>query len=467
MKDLSEVPSVEVQFRLASAWQARGNMAAAKSGFEQVLRLDPGHASAHSKLGEVMLERGMLKEALRHFARALELDPHNADLRFRRGYLDKLLRSSRSMASDPGYARSAPDRIIPDQPQGKINLNRQRRFHGHRSGWNGALRTLEAVHNSQGVWFDGFVEENFARRHWREGKRDARILQRLRDSGAFEQLATSEEQGITPYQKPWVGCMHNPQGMPGWFRFEEAPQTLFKKAIWQQSFEHCRGLFTFSEYHANWLRENTGKPVSALVLPTEIPERQFDFGSFLANPRRKIVQIGWWLRRQSAIYELPLARNNPMNYEKLRLVPMFFDNAEAYLEKLIKKETEILGLTIAEAFAKNTREVMHLPNSEYDDLLSRNLAFVYLFDANANNAVIECIARATPLLVNPLPAVVEYLGADYPLYFSDLAEAAEKSLDVKLLEQAHGYLKTCPTRARLSYDVFLQSFTSSEVYRAL
>ena len=39
-----------------------------------------------------------------------------------------------------------------------------------------------------------------------------------------------------------------------------------------------------------------------------------------------------------------------------------------------------------------------------------------LVDASANNAVIDCIARATPLLVNPHPAVIEYFGADYPTY---------------------------------------------------
>jgi hypothetical protein len=63
--------------------------------------------------------------------------------------------------------------------------------------------------------------------------------------------------------------------------------------------------------------------------------------------------------------------------------------------------------------------------------------------------------------------VVEYLGPDYPLYFSDLAEAAEKSLDLDLLERAHEYLKSCPTRAKLNFDFFLHSFTASEIYRAL
>jgi hypothetical protein len=47
-----------------------------------------------------------------------------------------------------------------------------------------------------------------------------------------------------------------------------------------------------------------------------------------------------------------------------------------------------------------------------------------LVDASTNNAVIECIARATPLLVNPHPAVIEYFGADYPTYNESIDDVA-------------------------------------------
>jgi hypothetical protein len=45
-----------------------------------------------------------------------------------------------------------------------------------------------------------------------------------------------------------------------------------------------------------------------------------------------------------------------------------------------------------------------------------------LFDASANNVIVECIARGTPIIVNRHPAVVEYLGDRYPLYFGDPSE---------------------------------------------
>ena len=68
----------------------------------------------------------------------------------------------------------------------------------------------------------------------------------------------------------------------------------------------------------------------------------------------------------------------------------------------------------------------HLDNNDYDVLLSQNIVFLDLYDTSANNAVIECIARGTPLLINRHPATIEYLGEKYPFYFDSLKEANEK-----------------------------------------
>ena len=81
--------------------------------------------------------------------------------------------------------------------------------------------------------------------------------------------------------------------------------------------------------------------------------------------------------------------------------------------------------------------------------------------------MIECIARATPILVNPIPAVKEYLGKDYPLYFDSLEEAAEKIKDLKLVQQAHEHLLNCETRKKLPAEYFLKSMKESDVYKLL
>lgn len=211
----------------------------------------------------------------------------------------------------------------------------------------------------------------------------------------------------------------------------------------------------------------TGKLVSSLIHPTEIPEIQFNFDRFIENNNKKIVQIGWWLRKLTSIYQLTIPQSNSLNYTKIRLVPIFGDNARELLNNNIQKESDICAIEKEPLFWENTQEIEQLNNEEYDRLLSKNIAFVELYDSSANNAIIECIARATPLLINPLPAIVEYLGEDYPFYFTSLAEAAEKALDTSLILDTHNYLKNCEMRNKLSADYFLHSFKNSEVYRSI
>jgi hypothetical protein len=90
-----------------------------------------------------------------------------------------------------------------------------------------------------------------------------------------------------------------------------------------------------------------------------------------------------------------------------------------------------------------------------------------LYGSAANNAVIECIARATPIIINPLPSVVEYLGADYPLYATNAVEAGILLLDTEVIKLAHEALIRRRSEIDLSYDGFKNSFASSDFYTKL
>jgi hypothetical protein len=87
-------------------------------------------------------------------------------------------------------------------------------------------------------------------------------------------------------------------------------------------------------------------------------------------------------------------------------------------------------------------------------------------DATANNTVVECIVRHTPILVNPLPAVVEYLGTEYPFYFDSLPEAARKAEDNGCVRAAHQYLAEMPKR-QFSGEYFRNALGESELYSGL
>jgi tetratricopeptide (TPR) repeat protein len=457
---------VERHFHLGVAWARRGHPDRALAEYQTALRLDPAFVPALRAAAEALLDLGRASEALGHFARARALAPQDAPLEFRHRLLARQLEDALSPERIRATYRESGGGL-PDQPGGKICLANQKRFSSHRSGWGFALDALAPLHHSEGTPFDGFIENNFAWLHRAPGVRPAEVLERMRREGTYALLATSEEKGITPYTRPWVGVIHNPPGMPAWYMPQDSPQAIFAKDVWKRSAKHCKGLFTLSAYAARWVRDATGLPVSALVSPTETPAVRFDFDRFAANRSKKIVQIGWWLRSLSAIYHLPVPRGNPAGYEKIRLVPHPFERADEYFRQLVEAEARHEGRAPEARFAENTREVQHVSDGKYDDLLAENIAFVRLYDASANNTVTECIARGTPLLINPLPAVTEYLGPSYPFYYDSLADAAEKAMDLDLIRRTHLYLLGCEVRPKLTAEFFRESFRQSEVYRGL
>lgn len=454
MNSKAEADPAKAAFLLGCAWLDRGQGRIAAAQLERALSLQPDHPDARRYLAYALVLQGEFGAAAEHLADMARTCPADEDLQ-------KEARLLRELAGIP------PEPVeLPDNPGGKLRFTcRYQRTH-HRSGWRYAMEALHPLHNSAGVRFEGFLEDPFAWEHHRAGIRSNPDLLMALRSPVYQNRLTSEERRIVPYREPWVGFLHNPPQMPPWFHPEESPGAIFAKAVWRDSLEYCAGLFALSEYAGDWLRKATGKPVSVVLHPTETPEVRFDFERFLANPAKQVVQIGWWLRRLGAIDRLPISRDNALGYTKLRLVPGFFSGAAGYLAKLRKQEFLRDGPPRPE-YAENTMEREHLSNEDYDRLLAENIVFVDLYDASANNAVIECLARATPILVNRLPAVEEYLGADYPLYFSDHAEAAAKALDLGRLRAAHDYLLALEIRRRLDGDSFRRSIEASEVYRQL
>jgi hypothetical protein len=438
---------------LGRGWFEKGRDDRALPHLQKAIHLWPEQSQAYRYLAYMQLRAEAYPAALAAMREASARNPGDALLQWEVRQLQAL-------------ARETPGPGLASDPAGKLRFRQRYERTHHRSGWRYAVHALYPLHNDNAVRFEDFLEDPFAWQHRHCGIRSgADILQALLTQDHNAPL-NSEETGILPIVEPWTGILHNPPHMPAGFHPQETPQVIMGKAVWRQSLQSCVGFFTLSEYCAQWLREATGKPVSSLIHPTEIPDTLFDFDAFLDNESKQIVQVGWWLRRLSAIYALPVAADNALGFGKLRLVPEFIPHADQYLKNLMANEPRepVAG---AQAARDNTRECHHLPDEEYDLLLSRNIVFIQLHDASANNTVIECIARGTPLLVNPLPAVREYLGQDYPLYYDTLPQAAEKVLDVQRLRAAHQHLLDNPRRQLLGGDTFRRQMVDSEVYGLL
>jgi hypothetical protein len=333
------------------------------------------------------------------------------------------------------FKEPIPIPIHVEKYEKKVNLADQLNvdFGRHRSGWIFAVRNLKVLHNPHGVLLDSFIERTFS---W-------------------------HPQGIKPHLRPWIGFIHVPPQIPGWFSHKQTIEVIFNSEAWKESLPHCRGLFTLSAYHRKYLEGILDIPVNNLLFPTEISHLKWNWDKFTANKEKKIVQVGWWLRKLHAIYQLPLPKKQ---YEKI-----FLSVGHKNLPQLLEKEREILlneGTFVDEMY-ETAETVSYLSDHEYDRLLAENIVFVFLYDASANNTVIECIARNTPILINPLEAVKEYLGDDYPLYYNSLEEAAEKALDLDLIYKTHRYLIDHPIKPKLTGKYFLTSFADSQIYRGL
>jgi len=330
-------------------------------------------------------------------------------------------------------------KIKDNNSNGKINLGIQTSFYSHRSGWDYVIHNLSEFNNPNGVFFDGFVENAFC---WNK-----------------RQYISKD---IIPYTEPWVGFLHNPPNMPLWFSDNNSyPQSLLHDEYFVESLKYCKGLYVLSDYYKRFLKHYIPNiPVNVLYHPTEIPAVKFNFDEFVKNKNKKVISIGWWLRRLNSIFLL-----NNKNYNKVRLMPN--NKCKDTIIRLTDVERSLFDIKLSKSQLNSVDVVDHLENNEYDDMLSKNIVFLDLYDTSANNAVIECIARGTPLLINKHPATIEYLGEDYPFYFDTLEDASEKLNNFDLIKHTNEYLMTFDKRKQITIEYFKKQFKKSDIYKSL
>ncbi len=317
----------------------------------------------------------------------------------------------------------------------KLSLDRFLTFPHHRSGWAYALEALKPLLTPEGVALDPFIEATFC---W--------------------DLVKNEQSGKLPYRQDWIAIIHNPPGIPAWHEFESAPQSIFELPAWRKSLPYCRGIYVFSETMRAWVKQKTDVPVAAAIHPAEPPEHSFSMDAFLANPLRRVVQVGSWLRRLHSISLLKVR-----SLRKTLLAPR--QMPDPHLESLIRREAAN-DPAARNADWSTVEFLAYQAPGDYDRLLTNNLVFLDMYDTVINNTVLECIVRRTPVLCNRLPSLVELLGPDYPLFFSDLEEASTKAEDLTLIDSAHRHLARIPEDA-FSQHNFRDSITATDIYRSL
>jgi len=142
-----------------------------------------------------------------------------------------------------------------------------------------------------------------------------------------------------------------------------------------------------------------------------------------------LLQIGWYLRNTHAIFQI----DNPSFLTKawLRSRRSIAEINHALCRTYFQPKRTYKGAVC---------EIEPVANDIYDSLLSKNVVFIELLASVANNTIIECIARNTPIVVNRHAGPQYYLGAEYPLFYDDFKELKEL-ITVDNIIAAHEYLK--------------------------
>ena len=358
-------------------------------------------------------------------------------------------------------------------------------FSEHRSGWNFVMDLLARASSDAGVLLVDFVESFWGwnlppasgtKEIFFDGQSHSVPCDTLRISdgvthallpdgravryvsGDWEPADPAEHAALLPpgvIREPFVCVLHNPPDTPRWFDYENNPREITAKKQFIDALRYCEGIYVFSEYLRDWVLNNVGVPcpVNVLTHPTEEPDATWQLHKFLAGAPT-VVQVGYWLRRLHAIYTIAL----PPHYRRVWL----YGNQRAF--DLLVEEARHEGVA---GHADARVEALRLGNREYDDLLSRSLALVDLYDSSCNNAIIECVVRHTPVLVRRLPPTEEYLGRDYPLFFDDLGQAAALARDIVRIRQAHAHMQRLHRSGRFSGDTFIADLRASFIHRKL
>lgn len=298
----------------------------------------------------------------------------------------------------------------------RLKINSDSPWRHHRSGWADALAAVRPLHHPRGVQFEGFLE------------------------------------GVRrPLTAPFVGVLHHTPRHPTHLhpfdqkaKYDRVPDLthFFEGDTWQRSEPHCRGLLTLSEHTAAFVRNRTAVPVCALKHPRAPVGRPFQW----RGRPRSLLFVGSWLRDFRPFFHL-----SARGYEKAFLLPFPW----------VKKEVERLGLE-----GDRIRFRVGVSPQAYDRALRRSVVFLSLFDASAVNTVLDCLFFHTPLVVNRLPALQEYLGRDYPLFYTQLEEAEALLQDAQAIERGHEYLRQ-KDRTPFSFASFSESLVASPVYQEL
>lgn len=289
----------------------------------------------------------------------------------------------------------------------------------HHSGWPWVVRNMREHATPGGILVDDFIDRTML-------------------------FGIKTRPNEFPYQEPIIGIFHHADDCPDWFDFmrDHTLTKVTRSSLWSDGIRQLQAAVIMSHHAGSQLRELLTVPVHVIPHPIAHPDSTWSQAEW--QKTRRVGQVGCYGRNVRAIFQLPPV--DGVAYVRYRINDLTYkrhNKAAAYYKD---KRPCFPGV----------HEANSVPYVGYNDMLCSTVVFMEILTGSANNVIIECIVRNTPVLVNRYPAVVEYLGEDYPLYYDDLQHATTLITDKKIME-AHEYL-VAKDKQHLTIEHFLARF---------
>lgn len=233
----------------------------------------------------------------------------------------------------------------------------------------------------------------------------------------------------------WVGISHMTPNTPDYLSIADIDR-LVENENFVKSLPLCKAFIVLSDYIKEYLTEKLNNICNVNIVSLKHPVsddiKHFNIQRFYQNNQKKVILLGQQMRKISSIYLLKTNRKKWWMYGHPD-VELMHDRRNNELKMLNQKPN-----------VDNVEMVKINNNAEYDKIISENIILMDFIDASANNAILECISGNIPFFTKRLPAIEEYLGKDYPMYFEELSDIEDIiNNDSKLKEiytQTNSYL---------------------------
>lgn len=254
---------------------------------------------------------------------------------------------------------------------------------------------------------------------------------------------------------PWIGIDHlvntpGPYYQDMWKGQPHSSLDLINKYKELGLLDNCKALIFMSQnqqLYTSKFEALNNIPTFGLLHPivnNNLPPT-FDFEMYKTK-KREVVQLGWSQRNHSFFNNLPL---DPSVFNKY----FMFGSRNCYKTQSLMKDLEYHNSTLS------CKVLPMLPDDTCNQILSQSIVFLNLYDAIANNGILDCIERNTPVIVNRSPSSEEYLGKEYPLFYENSDHHTEEIMnlfsDEKILE-GHNYLRNLD-KSKFDINIFMRS----------